>query len=268
MEACGHYPWFERLLAQLGLELWLGTRPGFGPRWCASRRPTGGTRSSCSCYCGKIGFRASGCRVWRSGTYGSCWCIATSKCRRGHGQEPVASAGAEPGGAAASASCGPRQGGRSWRSWSCCPTRGAARALAGHPGSTGSGDRRTEPAGGRRSGATAGGGEADDASGSRAGDGAGHGADAGSGATLRNGPQGGQLLRADSERAFQRRAAAAGTHQQAGQFVSALFAGGSGTVVRRAMSRSWAASIAAWRCASIVGWRKWRSRASWRRGCT
>src|SRR5438046_2840899 len=24
MEACGHYPWFERLLAELGAELWLG----------------------------------------------------------------------------------------------------------------------------------------------------------------------------------------------------------------------------------------------------
>ena len=24
MEACGHYPWFERLLAELGQELWLG----------------------------------------------------------------------------------------------------------------------------------------------------------------------------------------------------------------------------------------------------
>src|SRR5258705_13384314 len=24
MEACGHYPWFERLLADLGMELWLG----------------------------------------------------------------------------------------------------------------------------------------------------------------------------------------------------------------------------------------------------
>ena len=24
MEACGHYPWFERLLAELGIELWLG----------------------------------------------------------------------------------------------------------------------------------------------------------------------------------------------------------------------------------------------------
>jgi transposase len=24
MEACGHYPWFERLLAEMGIELWLG----------------------------------------------------------------------------------------------------------------------------------------------------------------------------------------------------------------------------------------------------
>ena len=24
MEACGHYPWFERLLEELGFELWLG----------------------------------------------------------------------------------------------------------------------------------------------------------------------------------------------------------------------------------------------------
>src|SRR5689334_12053371 len=24
MEACGHYPWFERLLASLGIELWMG----------------------------------------------------------------------------------------------------------------------------------------------------------------------------------------------------------------------------------------------------
>ena len=27
MEACGHYPWFERLLAELGIELWLGDAP-------------------------------------------------------------------------------------------------------------------------------------------------------------------------------------------------------------------------------------------------
>ena len=47
MEACGHYPWFERLLAEMGFELWLGMRPRSGPRWCVSRRRTGGTRSMC-----------------------------------------------------------------------------------------------------------------------------------------------------------------------------------------------------------------------------
>src|SRR5213078_2677787 len=43
MEACGHYPWFERLLAELGVELWLGMRRKSAPAWCASRKPTGGT---------------------------------------------------------------------------------------------------------------------------------------------------------------------------------------------------------------------------------
>ena len=50
MEACGHYPWFERLLEESGIELWWGMRRGCGLRWCASRRRTGGTRSIC-CGC-------------------------------------------------------------------------------------------------------------------------------------------------------------------------------------------------------------------------
>ena len=43
-----------------------------------------------------------------------------------------------------------------------------------------------------------------------------------------SGEASGQLLRSDSERRFQRRKTAAGQDQQTGQFVSALFAGGSG----------------------------------------
>ena len=46
---------------------------------------------------------------------------------------------------------------------------------------------------------------------------------------IRIGQASGQLFRADSERRFQRRKTAAGQDQQTGQFVSALFAGGSGT---------------------------------------
>src|SRR5205823_10960361 len=59
---------------------------------------------------------------------------------------------------------------------------------------------------------------------------AGPGANAGAGETIRLGAPSGQLLWADPARALQRRAAAAGIDQQAGQFVSALFAGGSGPV--------------------------------------
>jgi transposase len=46
MEACGHYPWFERLLAELGSSCGWEMRRRCGPRWCASRRRTGGTRGS------------------------------------------------------------------------------------------------------------------------------------------------------------------------------------------------------------------------------
>src|SRR3981189_3543763 len=54
-------------------------RQRFGRRWCASRRRTGGTRSTCCNCCGKIAFRRFGCRVWRRAMCGSCWCIGTSK---------------------------------------------------------------------------------------------------------------------------------------------------------------------------------------------
>src|SRR5271155_2743635 len=100
---------------------------------------------------------------------------------------------------------------------------------AGRVGRRGSGDRRTGPASWGRSAAAAGGGAVDDASGSGAGDGVGHGVDVGSGGTVRIGQAGGQLFWADSERRIQRRKTAAGQDQQTGQFVSALFAGGSGT---------------------------------------
>ena len=53
--------------------------------------------------------------------------------------------------------------------------------------------------------------------------------DLGTGRPIRIGQASGQLLRADSQRRFQRRKTAAGQDQQTGQFVSALFAGGSGT---------------------------------------
>ena len=47
MEGCGHYPWFERLLEELGFELWMGDAAKVRASWCGSRRRTGGTRSTC-----------------------------------------------------------------------------------------------------------------------------------------------------------------------------------------------------------------------------
>ena len=50
MEACGHYPWFERLLEKLGHDCGWGMRRRSAAGWCASRRRTGGTRGTfCSC---------------------------------------------------------------------------------------------------------------------------------------------------------------------------------------------------------------------------
>ena len=57
----------------------------------------------------------------------------------------------------------------------------------------------------------------------------GHGADLGTGRADSDRPSKWAVIRPDSERRIQRRKTAAGQDQQTGQFVSALFAGGSGT---------------------------------------
>ena len=85
MEACGQWIWFERLLAELGHELWLGDAGQIRAMVVRQQKTTGGTRTTFSAYCCRIGFRASGCPAWKSGMCGSCWCIATSRCRRGRG---------------------------------------------------------------------------------------------------------------------------------------------------------------------------------------
>src|SRR4029077_18257731 len=91
MEACGHYPWLDRLLVGLGLGLWLwggarggrpagtipgssacwpswgsscgwGMRPKSGPAWCGSRRRTGGMRNNLKILWGGVLFPRSGGR--------------------------------------------------------------------------------------------------------------------------------------------------------------------------------------------------------------
>ena len=86
MEACGHYPWFERLLAEVGHRAVAGGRgPDPGCGGAAAEDGPAGRGTLAAAVAGRTGFRGSGCRVWKSGTCGSCWCIATSKCRRGRG---------------------------------------------------------------------------------------------------------------------------------------------------------------------------------------
>jgi hypothetical protein len=69
IEATGHARWFERLLAELKFELWIGNaaeikRPGY-----ASRRPTARMLCCCSGCWWKIAFRASGFRARRTVIY-------------------------------------------------------------------------------------------------------------------------------------------------------------------------------------------------------
>src|SRR5439155_1124925 len=100
--------------------------------------------------------------------------------------------------------------------------------VAGAVGSTGSVDWRAGRCGGRTGQHPTSSAAINDASGSGADHRAGVRANHGTGATLSPRQTGGQLSRADSHGAFQRRSwAAAGTHQQAGESVFARVAGGS-----------------------------------------
>src|SRR5438128_7782041 len=146
-------------------------------------------------------------------------------------------------------------------------TGGAAVAAVGEPeesgvagavGSTGSVDWRAGRCGGRTGQHPTSSAAINDASGSRADHRAGVRANHGTGATLSPRQTGGQLSRADSHGAFQRRSwAAAGTHQQAGESVFARVAGGSSAKCGAAWtgdaSRGSTIGPAAVACAGQVG---------------
>jgi Transposase len=269
MEACGHYPWFERLLGERGIELWVGDAARIRAMEVRKQKTDRRDAELMLQLLREDRFP----RIWvptleerdvrqllvhrhkqvQGRTRIKNQLQALMLGQRMHEEAPAVEGGG-PGGVGKAGVAALR--------------RAAPTTVAGRTGATGVGDRGVEPAGGRRSEAAAGGGAVDDASGSGAGDGASDGADAGSGAALRQCAPGGQLFWADPERAFQRRAAAVGTHQQAGQFVSALFAGGSGTDGGALRRRVGPFFTGGWRRASIARWPKWRWRASWPCGCT
>src|SRR5216684_6765776 len=60
IEATGPVHWFERLLAELGHELWIGTPRRSAPVKCASRRPMSAMPGSFSSCCSRNASRKSG----------------------------------------------------------------------------------------------------------------------------------------------------------------------------------------------------------------
>ena len=124
MEACGHYPWFERLLEELGMELWLGdaakVRASVVRKQKTDRRDAEHLmhllmRGAVST---DLGTEPGGA---------GCAAVAGASAQAGAGadadQEPAAGHGAEPGGAEKVEAVDARRGARSWSSCPCCRTR-------------------------------------------------------------------------------------------------------------------------------------------------
>jgi len=81
MEASGHARWFERLLAELHFELWIGDAAEIRNGYANKRRIARMHSCCCDCY-SKIAFRGSGWRAGRTGICGNYCGIGTGWCRR------------------------------------------------------------------------------------------------------------------------------------------------------------------------------------------
>ena len=98
MEACGHYPWFERLLEELGFELWMGdaaqVRASVVRKQKTDRRERGASVAAAD---GKSLSEDLGAEFGSAG----CAAVAGASAQAGAGAdpypEPAASDGAEPG---------------------------------------------------------------------------------------------------------------------------------------------------------------------------
>jgi len=119
MEACGHYPWFERLLAGLGIELWWGDAAGV--RAGEVRKQKTDRRDAEHLL-----------RLLRENRFPRIWVPSLevrdvrqllvhrhkqvqARTRTKNQLQAMALAGYRK-----STSCGPRRGGRSWSSCLCC----------------------------------------------------------------------------------------------------------------------------------------------------
>jgi transposase len=123
MEACGHSPWFERLLAELGFELGLGDAAEIRARVVGKQKTDRRDAEPLLTLVRQDRFS----RIWvpsRQERDVRQWLMQR------HKQVQARTRVKNPWQAMAlsqecrrSGSCGAQRGGRSWRSWSGCPTR-------------------------------------------------------------------------------------------------------------------------------------------------
>src|SRR5947208_6489883 len=67
MEATGYSRWFERLLAELGFEVWIGDPAEIKTKRVKKQKTDREDARLCGSCCWKIGFHESGCRIQRIG---------------------------------------------------------------------------------------------------------------------------------------------------------------------------------------------------------
>ena len=230
IEASGQSQWFERMLAELGHEVWIGDAAKIRAS-CERKQKTDRRDAELLL---RLLAEDRFPRIWvpTAAERDERQLLLASSQAGAHahaGEEPVAGAGAESGRATEVEAV--ERGGKKAAGVVAAAALGepAESGVAAAARSTGGVDRRVGPCGGRAGLGAAGGTAIDDASRRGTGHGAGVHADDGTRGAFPARQTGGQLPGTDSQRVFQRRTqATARAHQQTRQSVSARVAGGSG----------------------------------------
>jgi transposase len=85
MEASGYARWFERLLAELQIELWIGDAAEIRTKRVRKQKTDRQDARLILQLRWRIDFRRSGCRAGRTGICGNCCGTGTAWCRRAPG---------------------------------------------------------------------------------------------------------------------------------------------------------------------------------------
>jgi len=256
IEASGQSQWFERLLAELGHELWIGDAAKIRAS-CERKQKT--DRRDALLLLAVADGRAVSADLGADASRARHAAVVVASCKVGEdahpGEEPVAGAGVEPGRAAEveTVECSGKKA--TGRVSADAVGQPAESGVAGAARPTGSLDQRTGPGGSGTSQHTIGSAAIDDPSGSGADHGAGLRADRGARAALWPWKAGGQLLAEGADSGWDTSASRA-----------ILFCAGCWWKRRRArcgMNRKCAASINGWPSGSAEHWRRWPWRGSW-----